>query len=68
MQAAVTPPVLPAVTLLIIPAMRYQSLYEVSSAFSQIFKEMIPKKLHTDKGTEFINKFIRFSINLPRIC
>ena len=27
-----------------------------STAFQQIFKERIPKKLHTDKGTEFINK------------
>ena len=29
---------------------------EVSNAFQQIFKERMPRKLHTDKGTEFINK------------
>lgn len=29
---------------------------EVSNAFKLIFKERIPEKLQTDKGTEFINK------------
>ena len=39
---------------------------EVSSAYQQIFKERIPKKLHTDKGTEFINKGTKdlFNFNL----
>lgn len=29
---------------------------EVTKAFKQIFKERVPEKLQTDKGTEFINK------------
>ena len=37
-------------------ALKNKSGHEVSKAFQQIFKERIPKKLHTDKGTEFINK------------
>ena len=37
-------------------AIKNKSGHEVSSTFQQIFKERIPNKMHTDKGTEFINK------------
>jgi len=30
--------------------------YEVAQAFQTIFKERVPRKIHTDKGLEFINK------------
>ena len=29
---------------------------EIAEAFKNIFKERIPRKIHTDKGLEFINK------------
>lgn len=39
--------------------LKTKSGLEVSEAFSQIFKHIVPKKLHVDKGKEFYNKDLK---------
>lgn len=43
--------------------LKTKSGLEVSEAFSQIFKYIVPKKLHVDKGKEFYNKDLKQLLN-----